>query len=125
MSNLPGNVEKVQALLEHPAFDIKNPNKVYSLVGGLCASSVNFHNSDGSGYAFLGDLIVKLDALNPQVCVCVCVRVRVCVCVKPSPLNHSLAQCSERISSTQHTATGGQYCCGWCTEADIGGGHRS
>lgn len=67
MSNLPGNVEKVKALLEHPAFDIKNPNKVYSLVGGLCASSVNFHNSDGSGYAFLGDLIVKLDALNPQV----------------------------------------------------------
>jgi len=67
MSNIPGNTEKVKALLEHPTFDIKNPNKVYSLVGGFCSSYVNFHHKDGSGYDFLGDLIVKLDSLNPQV----------------------------------------------------------
>jgi hypothetical protein len=28
MSDIPGNVNNVKALLDHPAFDIKNPNKV-------------------------------------------------------------------------------------------------
>eukprot|EP00238_Polyblepharides_amylifera_P007306 CAMPEP_0196584206 /NCGR_PEP_ID=MMETSP1081-20130531/46178_1 /TAXON_ID=36882 /ORGANISM="Pyramimonas amylifera, Strain CCMP720" /LENGTH=882 /DNA_ID=CAMNT_0041905339 /DNA_START=243 /DNA_END=2891 /DNA_ORIENTATION=- len=66
-SNLPGNTENVRQLLEHPAFDMKNPNKVYSLLGGYCSSIVNFHNKDGSGYTLLGDLVVTLDAINPQV----------------------------------------------------------
>nr|XP_043630936.1 puromycin-sensitive aminopeptidase isoform X2 [Erigeron canadensis] len=66
-SDIPGNVENVQKLLSHQAFDLKNPNKVYALIGGFCASPVNFHAKDGSGYKFLGDLVVKLDKLNPQV----------------------------------------------------------
>nr|XP_017234912.1 PREDICTED: puromycin-sensitive aminopeptidase isoform X1 [Daucus carota subsp. sativus] len=67
MSNIPGNVKNVQSLLNHPAFDLRNPNKVYSLIGGFCGSPVNFHAKDGSGYRFLGDLVVQLDKLNPQV----------------------------------------------------------
>ncbi|KAF5730011.1 puromycin-sensitive aminopeptidase isoform X1 [Tripterygium wilfordii] len=67
MSNLPGNVKNVQNLLNHPAFDLRNPNKVYSLIGGFCGSPVNFHAIDGSGYRFLGELVVQLDKLNPQV----------------------------------------------------------
>ncbi|XP_051118998.1 puromycin-sensitive aminopeptidase [Andrographis paniculata] len=67
MSDIPGNVENVRQLLEHPAFDIRNPNKVYALVGGFCGSPVNFHAKDGSGYKFLGELVVQLDRLNPQV----------------------------------------------------------
>lgn len=67
MSDIPGNVEKVKNLLSHPAFDLRNPNKVYSLVGGFCGSRVNFHAKDGSGYKFLGELVVQLDKLNPQV----------------------------------------------------------
>lgn len=66
-SDIPGNVENVRKLLEHPAFDLRNPNKVYSLIGGFCASPVNFHAKDGSGYKFLGDLVVQLDKINPQV----------------------------------------------------------
>lgn len=66
-SDIPGNVENVQKLLSHQAFDLKNPNKVYSLIGGFCASPVNFHAKDGSGYKFLGDIVVQLDKLNPQV----------------------------------------------------------
>ena len=66
-SNIPGNVEVVKELMDHPAFDIKNPNKVYSLIGGFFRSAVNFHSSDGSGYAFLGDIVLTLDKLNPQV----------------------------------------------------------
>nr|PNR47635.1 hypothetical protein PHYPA_012108 [Physcomitrium patens] len=67
MSNIPGNVENVRGLMEHPAFDIRNPNKVYSLIGGFCASAVNFHAKDGSGYTFLADVVLQLDKLNPQV----------------------------------------------------------
>ncbi|XP_071689917.1 puromycin-sensitive aminopeptidase-like isoform X2 [Rutidosis leptorrhynchoides] len=66
-SDIPGNVENVRKLLSHPAFDLKNPNKVYSLIGGFCASPVNFHAKDGSGYEFLGEIVVQLDKLNPQV----------------------------------------------------------
>ncbi|XP_038724576.1 puromycin-sensitive aminopeptidase-like isoform X1 [Tripterygium wilfordii] len=67
MSDIPGNVKNVQNLLNHPAFDLRNPNKVYSLIGGFCGSPVNFHAIDGSGYQFLGELVVQLDKLNPQV----------------------------------------------------------
>ncbi|CAA7390740.1 unnamed protein product [Spirodela intermedia] len=67
MSDIPGNVANVQNLLKHPSFDLRNPNKVYALVGGFCASPVNFHAKDGSGYKFLGDIVLQLDKLNPQV----------------------------------------------------------
>ncbi|KAH0756696.1 hypothetical protein KY290_026966 [Solanum tuberosum] len=67
MSDMPGNVENVKKLLNHTAFDLRNPNKVYSLIGGFCGSPVNFHSKDGSGYKFLGELVVKLDKMNPQV----------------------------------------------------------
>ncbi|XP_060207004.1 puromycin-sensitive aminopeptidase isoform X1 [Lycium barbarum] len=67
MSDMPGNVENVKKLLSHISFDLRNPNKVYSLIGGFCGSPVNFHCKDGSGYKFLGELVVQLDKINPQV----------------------------------------------------------
>lgn len=67
MSDVPGNVENVRNLLSHPAFDLRNPNKVYSLIGGFCGSPVNFHAKDGSGYKFLGEIVIQLDKINPQV----------------------------------------------------------
>ncbi|KAJ7557437.1 hypothetical protein O6H91_05G126600 [Diphasiastrum complanatum] len=67
VSDIPNNVENVRQLLDHPAFDIRNPNKVYALIGGFCGSVVNLHAKDGSGYKFLADVVLKLDKLNPQV----------------------------------------------------------
>ncbi|KAL4331811.1 hypothetical protein GQ457_07G008750 [Hibiscus cannabinus] len=67
MSDIPGNVENVRNLLNHPAFDLCNPNKVYSLIGGFCGSPVNFHAKDGSGYKFLGEIVLQLDKINPRV----------------------------------------------------------
>jgi aminopeptidase N len=67
MSDISGNVENVQKLLNYPAFDLHNPNNVYSLIGGFCRSPVNFHAKDGSGYKFLGDIVLQLDKINPQV----------------------------------------------------------
>ena len=66
-SRLPGTGERVRALLQHPAFDLKNPNKVYSLVRGFANNPRHFHAADGSGYALVADVIVELQALNPQV----------------------------------------------------------
>ncbi|XP_023534337.1 puromycin-sensitive aminopeptidase-like [Cucurbita pepo subsp. pepo] len=67
MSDIPGNLVNVQNLLNHPAFDIRNPNNVYSLIGGFCGSIVNLHAKDGSGYKFLGEAVMQLDKINPQV----------------------------------------------------------
>ena len=67
-SPLPGAVGRVTALLGHEAFAIRNPNKVYALVGGLAMGNpVNFHARDGAGYRFLADRLIELDGLNPQV----------------------------------------------------------
>ena len=63
---LPDGLERVEHLLKHPAFSIKNPNKVRAVVGAFTQNTPNFHAIDGSGYAFLADNVIKLDALNPQ-----------------------------------------------------------
>lgn len=66
-SNLPGHTAEVKKLLSHPAFDMKNPNKVYSLLGGFSRSAVNFHSMDGSGYELLADCVIQCDGINAQV----------------------------------------------------------
>lgn len=66
-SPLPETVEAVRRLMKHPAFDIKNPNRVRALVGAFSVNHLRFHNEDGSGYRLVGELIRALDPLNPQV----------------------------------------------------------
>ncbi|WP_428622559.1 aminopeptidase N [Sedimenticola sp.] len=68
MSKRSDTLERVEALLQHPAFSIANPNKVRALIGAFCSGNgVRFHAADGSGYRFLGDRVLELDGLNPQV----------------------------------------------------------
>jgi aminopeptidase N len=65
---LPGTLDKVKQLMDHSAFDIKNPNKVRALIGAFCGqNAINFHQQDGAGYRFLADQIILLNALNPQI----------------------------------------------------------
>jgi aminopeptidase N len=66
-SRLPGTLARVKELTSHPAFTLKNPNKVYALLGSFGANQVNFHGGDGSGYGFMGEQIRALDVINPQV----------------------------------------------------------
>ena len=66
-SSLPGTLESVRSLLEHPAFSLANPNKVRSLIGAFGSNHVRFHSSDGEGYRFLADQILVLDSRNPQI----------------------------------------------------------
>ena len=64
-ANVPGNLPRVKDLLDHPAFNISNPNSCYSLFGGFFQSPVTFHAADGSGYEFLGDAILKVGLQSP------------------------------------------------------------
>ncbi|MCB1318899.1 MAG: aminopeptidase N, partial [Leptospiraceae bacterium] len=57
----------VRELRMHPAFKIKNPNKVRSLFGAFTRNLVCFHQADGAGYAFIGAAIRELDAINPSI----------------------------------------------------------
>ncbi|WP_434677486.1 aminopeptidase N [Pseudomonas sp. R1-18] len=67
-SPLPGGLERVKALMQHPAFNIKNPNKVRALIGAFAGQNlINFHAADGSGYRFLADLVIELNGFNPQI----------------------------------------------------------
>jgi len=66
-SRLPGTLVEVRKLLAHPAFDIRNPNKVYALIRSFCGNHVRFHAADGGGYAFLANQVIAIDAFNPQV----------------------------------------------------------
>jgi len=63
-----GTVERVRALMEHPAFSLTNPNKVRSLIGAFAMlNPTGFHAADGVGYGFHADQVIALNALNPQV----------------------------------------------------------
>ena len=63
-----GNIDNINKLLKHEAFDVKNPNKVRSVIGAFAGQSlINFHAVDGSGYQLLADQIILLNALNPQI----------------------------------------------------------
>ncbi len=66
--HLPGALDRVQALLQHEAFDMRNPNKVRAVIGAFTGQNpVHFHAADGSGYRFLADKVIELDKINPQI----------------------------------------------------------
>ena len=63
-----GTLELLEKLLHHEAFSMRNPNNVRALVGAFAsANPVQFHRADGQGYQWLADLVLELNALNPQV----------------------------------------------------------
>ena len=68
MSRRPDTLERVQTLMSHPGFSIRNPNRVRALIGAFAnGNPLRFHASDGSGYEFLAERVLELDTLNPQV----------------------------------------------------------
>jgi aminopeptidase N len=67
-SPLPGTLDELTALLEHPAFELTNPNRFRSLVGAFSqGNQVRFHDPEGAGYRFLVDQLLRLLPVNPQV----------------------------------------------------------
>ncbi len=60
----PDTFEKLRELENHPAFDLKNPNKVRALYGAFCTNLLHFHRADGAGYRLLGEVIEKVNDIN-------------------------------------------------------------
>ncbi len=61
-------LDRVRALLSHPAYDARNPNRIRSLVGAFAQSNLPaFHAADGGGYAFVADQVLTIDRSNPQI----------------------------------------------------------
>jgi aminopeptidase N len=55
-------------LRNHADFNIKNPNRVRSLYSAFAINNpVKFHDPSGKGYAFLRDVIIELNTINPQI----------------------------------------------------------
>lgn len=67
MSPRASTLRDVRALLDHPDFDLRNPNRARSLVASFPAGNqVRFHAADGGGYDFLADMIIRIDPANGQ-----------------------------------------------------------
>jgi aminopeptidase N len=60
-------LDRVRALMAHPSFSLHNPNRTRSLIGGFTANQTQFNRADGAGYEFLGEVVLALDANNPQI----------------------------------------------------------
>ena len=61
-------LERVKELIRCPFFSLRNPNNVYALLLGFFQNNPSeFHQTDGSGYAFWAEMVLELNRLNPQV----------------------------------------------------------
>ncbi|MBF0284095.1 MAG: aminopeptidase N [Magnetococcales bacterium] len=64
---LPDTLKQVRALMTHPAFSMRNPNKVRALIGAFASGNPScFHHRSGDGYRFLAEQVAALDRINPQ-----------------------------------------------------------
>ena len=60
--------QRVKTLLQHPAFSMRNPNRMRSLLGPLFIANPGvFHRSDAAGYVLWAERLIELDGINPQV----------------------------------------------------------
>ena len=58
---------RVRQLMQHPDFQIRNPNRARSLVSSYCSNPAAFHRTDAAGYVFWSERVLELDSFNPQV----------------------------------------------------------
>lgn len=60
--------DNMEKMAEHSLFSWKNPNRVRALYGAFSMKNPQqFHRQDGKGYQLLAEVVLKMDALNPQV----------------------------------------------------------
>ena len=58
---------RAKALMQHPEFTLRTPNRARSLLMALCQSNpAAFHRQDAAGYVFWADRVMEVDVINPQ-----------------------------------------------------------
>jgi aminopeptidase N len=61
-------LDEVSALMDHPAFNLQNPNRARALIDGFAAGNpYRFHELSGRGYVFLRTQVARIDRFNAQV----------------------------------------------------------
>jgi aminopeptidase N len=61
-------LDRVKTLMQHKAFSFSNPNRMRALVGSFAVMNpTQFNAEDGSGFDFIANIVLALDAKNPQV----------------------------------------------------------
>ncbi len=66
-SSRDGVLQRVQSLSKDEVFDIKVPNLVRSLYGVYSKNFEYFHDKDGDSYAYIAQIIIELDSINPMI----------------------------------------------------------
>jgi aminopeptidase N len=66
ISDASNTLERVKRLEKSELFNIKVPNLLRSLIGAFATNLRHFHSRDGSGYRYLADKIIEIDAFNPS-----------------------------------------------------------
>jgi len=62
----PQVLQHIRELAAHPDFTLTNPNRARALYMAAAVNPVSFHDAGGEGYRLIGDLIRRLDPINPQ-----------------------------------------------------------
>jgi aminopeptidase N len=66
-SGAPDTLARVQALTAHEKFDMRNPNRIRALIASFTSNAAKFHDASGAGYTLLAEMVLRLDASNPQI----------------------------------------------------------
>lgn len=58
----------IDGLMQHPAFNLRNPNRARSVIFQFCTNNpLGFHKEDASGYDFWAQQVIAIDAFNPEI----------------------------------------------------------
>ena len=66
-ADLPDVLDRVVKLSSHPDFTLKNPNRCRALFLMFTMNAAAFHDVEGKGYKFVGDMLEKIDKINSKV----------------------------------------------------------
>lgn len=91
-------LEDVKALTKHPAFNITNPNNVYSLLRAFGANLVRFNDPNTNAYEFYADKILEIDTKNPQVAARLCAAFNFVQKLEPAMKEKALTQIKRMVA---------------------------
>lgn len=95
-----GTVDDVARLVRHQDFDLRNPNRVRSVIASFCMQNLAvFHAPDGSGYRAVEDTILQADKANPALGARLLTAFEQWRVVEPQARSHAKA-CLERLAAS-------------------------
>ena len=62
----PAVLDHVRNLALHPDFNLSNPNRARALYMSAALNPAAFHDASGEGYRMVGEVVRRLDPINPQ-----------------------------------------------------------